>query len=146
MMRKLTPVVVTLWVGSLWMTGFSASILFDTIADRQLAGHVAGRLFTTVSYIGMASGLYLLTQYFFENKIAGLKSSYFFVVFLMLLLVLIGHYGIQPLLAQMKVDALPADVMSSGYAGRFAAWHGVAGVIYLVECLLGVVLVLNNQR
>ena len=146
MMRKLTPVVVTLWVGSLWMTSFSASILFDTIADRQLAGHVAGRLFTTVSYIGMASGLYLLAQYFFENKIAGLKSSYFFVVFLMLLLVLIGHYGIQPLLAQMKVDALPADVMSSGYASRFAAWHGVAGVIYLVECLLGVVLVLKSQR
>ena len=33
-------------------------------------------------------------------------------VLLMLLLVLAGHFGIQPLLAQLKADAMPADAVS----------------------------------
>jgi uncharacterized membrane protein YhaH (DUF805 family) len=139
-------IVITFWVGSLWMTGISASILFDTILDKQLAGNVAGHLFTVVSYIGIVSGLYLLAQFFFENNTELAKKSYFWIVLLMLVLVLLGQYGIQPLLAQIKADALPADVMSSPQAGQFAAWHGVAGVVYLIECLLGVGLVLKNQR
>jgi uncharacterized membrane protein YhaH (DUF805 family) len=146
MLRKLSMIVITFWVGSLWMTGISASILFDTILDKQLAGNVAGHLFTVVSYIGIVSGLYLLAQFFFENNTELAKKSYFWIVLLMLVLVLLGQYGIQPLLAQIKADALPADVMSSPQAGQFAAWHGVAGVVYLIECLLGVGLVLKNQR
>lgn len=143
LLRKLTPIVIAFWVGGLWMTGISASILFDTIEDRQLAGYVAGHLFTTVSYIGMASAFYLLTQHYFDQKKKCVKQSYIWIVCLMLLLIVIGQYGIQPLLAQLKADALPLDVMSSQYASQFSAWHGVAGFVYLVECLLGVALVLK---
>jgi len=146
MLRRLTPIVTTFWVGSLWMTGISASILFDTIEDRQLAGNVAGHLFTTVSYIGLASGLYLLAQRFIEHKMASLKQRYCWIVFSMLILIVVGQYGIQPLLAQLKADALPVDVMSSINASQFAAWHGVAGFVYLIECLLGIALVLSSQR
>jgi hypothetical protein len=146
MLCRLVPIVTTFWVGSLWMTGISASILFDNIADRQLAGNVAGHLFTTVSYIGLASGLFLLTQRFFEYKMASFKHHYCWIVFSTLLLIVVGQYGIQPLLAQLKADALPVDVMSSMNASRFAAWHGVAGFVYLIECLLGIALVLSNQR
>ena len=146
MLRKLTPIVIVFWVGGLWMTGISASILFDTIKDRQLAGNVAGHLFTTVSYIGMASAFYLLTQQFFGQKKTSFKQSYSWIVFLMLLLIVVGQYGIQPLLARLKENALPLDVMSSQYASQFTAWHGVAGFVYLVECLLGIALVLKSQQ
>jgi predicted cobalt transporter CbtA len=144
MLRKLALIVTTLWVGGLWMTGLTATILFDTIQDRQLAGNVAGHLFTTISYIGLVSGLYLLIQCFLNNQAASFKQGYFWIVMLMLLLILVGQFGIQPLLTQMKLNALPNDVMNSIYASRFSAWHGVAGVVYLTECFLGIALVLKQ--
>ena len=143
MAQKISLVVIALWVGALWMTGLSAYVLFDTLQDKQLAGKLAGKLFELVSYIGMASAFYLLIQRLLEYGTGALKQSFFWAVFFMLLLVLAGHFGIQPLLAQLKTDALPNDVMHSVFANRFSAWHGVASVAYLVECALGLVLVLK---
>jgi len=145
MSKKLTLIIITLWVGALWMTGLSAYVLFDTLQDKQLAGSLAGRLFTIVSYIGMASAFYLLIQRLLEFGTGALKQSYFWATFVMLLLVLAGHFGIQPLLAELKTSALPNDVMHSVFASRFSTWHGVASVAYLVECLLGFVLVLKAR-
>ena len=145
MSKKLTLVVITFWVGALWMTGVSAYTIFHAIAEKQLAGNLAGKLFEIVSYIGMASAFYLLIQRLLEFGTGALKQSYFWAVFVMLLLVLAGHFGIQPILAQLKTDALPNDVMHSVFASRFSTWHGVASVAYLLECLLGFVLVLKAR-
>lgn len=146
MWRKLTALVITFWVGGLWITGLSASILFDTINDRQLAGTVAGQLFEMVSYIGIASSLLLLVQRFIEFGMSSVKQRYVWIIGTMLLLILVGYFGIQSHLAQLKADAYPVEVMQSDYAKQFAIWHGVSGVIYLVECLLGVALVLISWR
>ena len=143
MLARLNLIVVTLWVGALWMTGLTAYVLFDTLQDKQLAGSLAGKLFTVVSYIGMASAFYLLVQRLMDYGTGALKQSFFWAVFVMLLLILAGHFGIQPILAQLKADAMPADVMHSIFAQRFGKWHGIASVAYLVECLLGFVLVLK---
>lgn len=144
-MYRLSLIVITLWVGALWATGFSAYVLFDNLQDKQLAGLLAGKLFTVVSYIGMGSAFYLLVQRPMDYGTAALKQIFFWTVLLMLLLVLAGHFGIQPLLAQLKADAMPADVMNSVFASRFKNWHGVASVAYLAECLLGFVLVLKAR-
>lgn len=146
MLRKLTGLVITFWVGGLWITGLSASILFDTISDRQLAGSVAGQLFEMVSYIGIASGLLLLAQRFAEFGMPSLKQRYVWIILAMLVLILVGYFGIQSHLAQLKADAFPVEVMQSDYAKQFAIWHGVSGVIYLMECLLGAALVLISWR
>ena len=143
MLSRLNLIVITLWVGALWTTGLSAYLLFDSLQDKQLAGSLAGKLFTVVSYIGMVSGFYLLIQRLLNYGTGALKQSFFWAVFGMLLLVIAGHFGIQPILAQIKADAMPADVMHSIFAERFGKWHGVASVAYLVECLLGFVLVLK---
>ncbi len=143
MLFRLNLIVVTLWVGALWTTGFSAYVLFDTLHDKQLAGSLAGRLFTIVSYIGMVSAVYLLMQRLIDYGTSALKQGFFWAVLVMLLLVLAGHFGIQPVLAQLKNAALPNDVMQSVFASRFRNWHGVASVAYLMECLLGFVLVLK---
>jgi hypothetical protein len=89
----------------------------------------------------MFGGAFLLIQRFVEYGTTSFKQSYFWAVLVMFLLVLAGHFGIQPLLAQMKTDALPNDVMKSVFASRFSTWHGVASFAYLVECLLGFVLI-----
>ncbi len=145
MLNRLNLIVVTFWVGALWMTGLAAYVLFDTLQDKQLAGSLAGELFTIVSYIGMASALFLMIQRLLDYGTGALKQSFFWAVFVMLLLVLAGHFGIQPLLAQLKTDALPNDVMQSVFADRFRNWHGIASVAYLLECLLGFVLVLKAR-
>ena len=139
----LTPLCLTLWVGGLWMTGITASVLFKTIPDRQLAGLVAGKLFTLISVIGMVSGLWLLVSLLASDGLRALKQGLFWGLLLMWGLVLVGEFGIQPLLAQLKASALPNDVMQSVFASRFKTWHGVASVAYLLECLLGVWLVLR---
>jgi hypothetical protein len=143
MLSRLNLIVITLWVGALWTTGLTAYVLFDTLQDKLLAGNLAGKLFTLVSYVGMASAFYLLIQRLLDYGTGALKQSFFWAVFVMLLLVLAGHFGIQPLLAQLKTDALPNDVMQSVFADRFRNWHGIASVAYLLECLLGFVLVLK---
>ena len=146
MAYRIALVLITLWVGALWMTGITAYTLFDVMHDKQLAGGLAGKLFTIVSYIGMVSGFYLLVQRLMSHGTLALKQSYFWAAFFMLMLVLAGHFGIQPLIAQLKTDALPNDVMQSVFAERFKNWHGVASIAYLFECVLGFVLVLKARQ
>lgn len=143
MTHRLALLLATLWAGALWMTGLTAYILFDMLPDQILAGNIAGKLFVIVSYIGLASGFYLLIQRLMANGTRALKQLFFWVVLLMLVLVLAGHFGIQPILQHLKTQALPQDVMKSVYASAFKTWHGVAGIVYVVECLLAAVMVLK---
>lgn len=145
MAYRLSLIIVTLWAGALWSTGISAYVLFDSLQDKQMAGMLAGKLFTVVTYIGMGSALYLLINRLMQNGTAALKQSFFWAVFVMLLLVLAGHFGIQPILESLKTQALPADVMQSVFADRFRNWHGIASIAYLVECLLALVMVLKAR-
>lgn len=87
----------------------------------------------------------MLIHRLLEHGTSALKQSYFWAVLVMLLLVLAGHFGIQPILAELKADAMPADVMQSVFASRFKNWHGVASIAYVLQCLLGFVVVLKNK-
>jgi Domain of unknown function (DUF4149) len=147
MPQKISLIIITLWVGALWAFGLVAYILFKALPNNhQLAGNLAGQLFTIVRYIGMASAFYLLIQRLFDYGTSSLKQAYFWAIFVMLLLILVEHFGIQPILAQLKADAMPNDVMKSVFASRFGKWHGVASVAYLIECLLGFVLILKVRN
>lgn len=138
-------ILITLWVGALWTTSATAYVLFDSLQDRQLAGQLAGQLFTYVSYLGLFAGFFLLIQRVFSVGTPALKQGYFWAIVVMLLLTLAGHFGIQPLLAQLKASAFPSDVMHTVFASRFRTWHGVASVAYMAECVLGLIVVLRAR-
>jgi len=144
---KVALIAITLWVGALWAIGLiAARVLFNALPeDKQMAGMLAGRMFTVVSYIGIGSAFYLLIQRLVRIGTGALKQSFFWAVLVMLLLTLAGHFGIQPILASLKQQALPSDVMQSVFADRFKAWHGIASIAYLVQCLLGILLVLRAR-
>ena len=74
------------------------------------------------------------------------KSWAFRLVVGMLVLTLAVHFGIQPILAQLKADALPLSVMESAVKSRFVAWHGAATGLYVLQSLLGAALVLLQGR
>jgi len=144
---KLALISMTLWVGALWAIGYiAAPTLFYHLPDRQLAGSLAGQMFTLVAYIGMACGAYLLLNRVTKFGGQAFKQGFFWLVLLMLLLTLAGHFGIAPIIAQLKADALPADVMHSVFADRFATWHGVASIAYAIQSLLGLLLVIRASR
>ncbi len=145
--EHLYSVCITLWVGALWAIGYlAAPTLFGVLDDRALAGKVAGQMFTYVAWLGMAAAAYLLVFLALRKDSAAFRSSVFWLVLLMLLLTVAGHFGIQPILAQLKADSLPREVMESAVRSRFAAWHGVSSVVYLIESLLGLLLVVLQGR
>src|SRR5512135_89816 len=130
--RHLAALCVTLWVGGMWMLGYVVvPVLFKALPDRQLAGMVAGQLFTMLAYIGIACALYLLVFHLQRSGRAALRSSAFRVTAVMLLLVLIGQFVLQPILADLKAQALPLDVMQSALATQFKTWHAVSSILYL---------------
>ncbi len=144
--RQLAALCVTLWVGGMWMLGYVVvPVLFKALPDRQLAGMVAGQLFAMLAYIGIACALYLLVFHFQRFGQAALRSSAFRITAVMLLLVLIGQFVLQPILADLKAQALPLDVMQSALAAQFKTWHAVSSILYLIQSMLGVALVLNRE-
>jgi hypothetical protein len=66
-----------------------------------------------------------------------LREPLFSVIAAMLAINLSIQFGIQPLMADLKAQALPLDVMQSAFADRFKMWHGISGILYLAESLLG---------
>jgi hypothetical protein len=76
-----------------------------------------------------------------------LKQGIFWIVLVMLLLTVAQQFGIQPIMQQLKDQAMPKDVMESLFRNRFATWHGISSAIYLIESLLGLALVAKlNSR
>ncbi|MBK7424430.1 MAG: DUF4149 domain-containing protein [Propionivibrio sp.] len=140
-------ITLTLWVGGLWAIGYLvAPVLFATLADRQLAGLLAGKLFALIGWVGLVSAAYLLLFMLIRLGRSALKRGVFWLLVAMLVLTVLSQFGIQPLLAQLKADALPREVMESVLRDRFAAWHGVSSILYLLQSVLGLLLVVGAGR
>lgn len=145
--EHLALVVVTLWVGGMWAVGYLvAPVLFDMLSDRVLAGRVAGRLFDFVGWFGLGSALYLMVFAALRAGWAVFRSGLFWLLVAILALIAAGQFGIQPLMAELKASAWPRDVMSTVMRGRFATWHGISSVLYLIQSLLGILLVFSLRR
>jgi hypothetical protein len=146
-LSALYNIAVALWVGGLFATGYlAAPVLFSQIADRSLAGAVAGQMFSVMALVGLACGTYLMLFILVAKGWRAIQSGVFWIVLLMLALTAAGHFGVQPVLAQLKADALPRQVMESALRDRFSTWHGVSSALYLVQSLLGIALVILQER
>ncbi|HEY0721791.1 MAG TPA: DUF4149 domain-containing protein [Gammaproteobacteria bacterium] len=136
-LSTLERLLTTLWVGALWAIGYLAvPILFAHLDDRMVAGALAGRMFAALSYGGLMAGGALLV--IIALRAARWRRSRLLMVTLMVLLVAIGEFAIQPVMADLKSQGL---VAGSAQAASFAVWHGVSAVLYLINSLLGLVVV-----
>jgi hypothetical protein len=134
-------------VGGLWALGYiAAPVLFASFGDRQLAGVVAGKLFAIIGWVGLGSAAYLIIFLISRQGGRFFKSAVFWLVLFMALMSAASQFGIQPLMAQLKADALPREVMESVLRDRFATWHGVSSILYLLQSLLGLWLVVWSNR
>ncbi len=128
--------------GGLWAVGFLAvPVLFYAQPDRQLAGMLAGQMFSLVAYLGMVSGTFLLVQRIGAAGRESFRDVLFWTVATMLLLTLAIQCGFQPIMTSLKQQALPLDVMHSAFAGRFSMLHHLSSTVYTIQSLLGIFLV-----
>ena len=150
-MRRLTDalftVALTLWVGGLWAIGYLvAPTLFASLADRQLAGMLAGKLFALIGWVGVVCAAYMLLVLIVRLRGAVWKRAIFWLLVVMLALTLVSQFGLQPLIAQLKAEAMPREVMESVLRDRFATWHGISSILYLVQSVLGLWLAVVGAR
>lgn len=146
-MRRLAnlsfQVVLTAWAGCLWTVGFLVvPTLFHTLNDNVLAGQIAGSIFTLSGWVSLAAGCYLALFLLIRQKRAW-KTLALWLILLMLILNAIILFGIQPMMAQMKLDALPLDVMNSPLRDRFAMWHGLSMSLFVLQSVLALALVIR---
>lgn len=132
-------VLLTLWVGGMWTVGFIvAPTLFAMLEDnRVLAGSIAGRLFTIMSYIGLVCGTLLLVTVIVQYGKALLRQWRAWVLLLMLVIICIGEFVLQPMMAQLREAGL-----QDANAVAFGRLHGVSSVLFLINSLAGLVLVI----
>ena len=145
--EALHTLAITLWVGGLFTIGYLVvPVLFSQLGDRAMAASLAGELFKWLSWVGFACAAYLLLFLSVRRGAASVGSGEFRLVLAMLILTCAGHFGVAPVIAQLKAEAMPLPVMESVLRDRFIAWHGVSRILYLAESLLGVWLVLLQSR
>lgn len=140
---RLRILVATLWAGSLWTIGFVvAPILFATLSDRVLAGNIAGSLFRVEAWLSIACAVLLLALLQWapgalEPKRRRLLGA---LVLSMLVCALVSHFGITPLMAELKAQA-PSGIMDDAMRSRFGMLHGVSTLVFAVQSLLAGVLI-----
>lgn len=134
-------VLITLWVGAMWVVGYVAvPVLFNSLDDTRLAGNLAGELFKWVGVIGIVCGLLLLATVL--TRASGQakpvwKHGRVWLLVAMILLVL-ADFLMQHMLGLMKIGGLQEGTQK---AAEFAFLHGLASGLYLLNSLLGLVLV-----
>ncbi len=143
MIARLRLLLATFWAGSLWTVGYvAAPTFFATLPDRMLAGFVAGQLFRVEAWVSIACGVSLLTLIGIARELPH-RRTLLWLTMAMLACTLVGYFGIQPWMAELKAAAGPEGVMEGATRARFGMLHGVASMIYLVQSVLAVGLVLR---
>lgn len=144
---SLYGIAIAVWVGGMLAIGYlAAPVLFAQLADRTLAGNLAGAMFRIMGWAGLGCGTFLLLYLVARRGWRAARGGIFWIVAGMLAITAASQFGIQPLLAQLKSDALPRQVMESALRSRFATWHGISSGLYLVQSVLGLWLILIQDR
>ncbi|GMR08308.1 MAG: DUF4149 domain-containing protein [Gammaproteobacteria bacterium] len=135
-------ILLTLWVGGMWITGYMVTpLLFATLGDKHLAGNVAARLFTSMSYIGLVcGGLLLINQWYYAGRKI-YKSWRAGLLVLMLIIIVVGQFVLQPMMVELKASGL---IEGSNTAAQFGKLHGVAAILFLANSIAGLVLVISG--
>ncbi|MCA7971170.1 DUF4149 domain-containing protein [Burkholderia semiarida] len=144
MPHRVFRLLSAVWVGSLLTIGYAvAPVLFKTL-ERMTAGSVAAQLFRIEAIVGVVCGVLLLALSNQQVRRGGNEYRRVrWIVAAMVVCVLVGYFALQPFMNALRVAAMDAgtDIANSPYASRFGMLHGVSSVFYLVESVLGLMLI-----
>jgi hypothetical protein len=144
MSHRFFRILAMLWVGSQLTLGYVAAPVLFHMLERSAAGSVAAQLFKIEGYLGVACAVVMLLIANRAVRIGFVEYKRVrWIVAAMLACVLIGYFALQPFMNSMLIAAQEAgmDLASSPYAKQFGMLHGVSTVFYIVESVLGLMLI-----
>lgn len=130
-------ILLTIWIGGMWIIGYVVAPVLFKMLERQVAGEVAGQLFTIMSFIGLVCGLLLLVGMLYEDGLAKWRQWRVFTLLGMLIIICIGQFVLQPMMVELKALGLQGEI-----ASQFGRLHGVASILFLINSLAGLGLVI----
>ncbi|MFK5913886.1 MAG: DUF4149 domain-containing protein [Woeseiaceae bacterium] len=131
-------IILTLWIGSMWAIGYIVAPVLFQMLDKAVAGNIAGQLFSIVSYLGIFSSIALFFKCVMQF---GFSKGYWqiWVLLSMFVLILIGQFILQPMMAELKASGITVTNKS-----EFGRLHGIASILFLVNSLAGLSLVITG--
>jgi hypothetical protein len=146
MLANARLLLAALWAGSVWAVSYLAAPSAFAVLDSTQAGNVVGMMLTRSAWLAIALAVLLALSTARSSDLDGRRRRWLYgVVGGMLACSLIVYLGLQPMMAAIRAAAGPAGVRASPQWGMFAALHGVSQVLYLVESILGAVLVVKAR-
>lgn len=128
-------ILLTIWVGGMWAIGYIVTPVLFQMLDKSVAGNVAGQLFSIMSYVGLFSALALIINILVQQ---GFNKRHWqlWMLVAMLIIILIGQFGLAPLMIELKAVGLSAENKT-----QFGRLHGISSVLFLMNSLAGLALV-----
>jgi len=121
------------------------TILFNKVPSSYIAGAIANDMFTFMNLFGMFSSSFLLIYGFRKEKLSFIKSITFWLLVIMLSITLISYFGINPILENFRDNSISKEIIESVFVNRYSTWHGIASTAFLIECFLGIFLILKMR-
>ena len=148
--QRLFAFVLALWVGTLITIGYIvAPTLFVTLTDRQVAGMVAGALFRIEGTISMvvSVALIMFANLLVKRGLNRYKNIRWYLLAILICSVIVA-FVLQPMMSNLREEALGLGfpVMLSPLAETFGRLHGISSALYLVQSLIGLVLLWRITR
>jgi len=127
--------ITTAWVGSLWTIGYLvAPTLFVTLSDTAWAGTIAGRLFYVEACFSVVCALLLSAFSLYQYKRLP------WLVLGMLFCTIIGYFVLHSFMVNLRA----AGLTNPEVKWQFGLLHGISSGVYLMQSILGAMLVLAN--
>jgi hypothetical protein len=146
MLANLRLLTASLWAGSVWAVSYLAAPSAFAVLDSTLAGNVVGIMLTRLAWLSMVlAPLLAVLAWRAADLDAKRRRWLVWLAGAMLACSLVVYLGLQPMMAAIREAAGPAGVRASPQWGAFAALHGVSQALYLLESVLGAVLVVKSR-
>jgi hypothetical protein len=146
MLAKVRVLLAALWAGIEWGVSYLAAPSAFAVLDSTQAGNVVGVMLTRSAWLAIALAVLLALLVARAGDLDARRRRWLVgVIAGMLACSLVVYLGLQPMMAAIREAAGPAGVRASPQWGTFAALHGVSQVLYLVESILGAVLVVKAR-
>jgi hypothetical protein len=145
-LAALRLLLASLWAGSVWAVSYLAAPSAFAVLDGTLAGNVVGVMLTRLAWLSIAAAPLLAVLAARSPDLEAKRRRWlFWLAGGMLACSLAVYLGLQPMMAAIRESAGPAGVRASPQWGRFAALHGVSQLLYLIESVLGALLVVKSR-
>ena len=135
-MRLARQLLLALWAGGLVsIAALVAPTLFAVLAERALAGQVAGEIFRRATFISIAAALLVVLL-----DVSGRGRPLWRLLALVpALLLALSEFGVRP-----ELERIRATLGSA--AGAFARWHALSAGLYLAATLAVLALLVASLR